>query len=151
MDIHSKPKVHEWCKDYGVEYVIDQPGNPPLDRLFKVAIDTAKQRFENTQRAVRHYASSKGCLVLVDAQGRVDTRYIVTTFEQTHGNLSKLYSRMIPILVKRPQTPEGAYIDDSSIRRSPPSGDLGAFLTDRRILRGPLMQNISMIQFIVEE
>jgi hypothetical protein len=94
---HSKPKVHEWCKDHGVEYVIGQPGNPVLDRLFQVTIDDAKKRFKKTQRAVRLYASSfykAGswkehrkviCRILVDAQGRVDTRYIVTTFEQTQA------------------------------------------------------------------
>jgi len=94
---HSKPKVHEWCDKHNVEYVIGQPGNLALDRLFQVTIDDAIQRFTKNKRAVRLYASGfykAGswkeyrkviCRILVDAQGRVDTRYIVTTFKQTRA------------------------------------------------------------------
>ncbi len=90
---HSKPKVHEWCEDHDVEYVIGQPGNRALDKLFKTTIDDAKERYDDLGRAVRLYASGfykAGtwseyrrivCRVLVDGEGRVDTRYIVTTFE----------------------------------------------------------------------
>ncbi len=92
---HSKPKVHEWCEDHDVEYVIGQPGNVVLDRLFIVTINDAKQRFKDLGRPVRLCASGfykAGswkeyrrviCRVLVDKEGRVDTRYIVTTFEKT--------------------------------------------------------------------
>ncbi len=92
---HSKPRVHEWCKKENVEFIIGQPGNAGLHKLFASTIITAEKQHKVNWRPIRLHASGwykAGswkeyrkiiCRVLVDEQGRVDTRYIVTSFKDT--------------------------------------------------------------------
>lgn len=90
---HSKPKVHEWCEESSVDMVLGQPKNNGLKKVFATLLQHAEDRFKETGRAGRHFASGwykAGswsefrrviCRIIVDEKGRIDDRYIVTTFE----------------------------------------------------------------------
>jgi len=95
---HSKPEVHEWCENNRVEFVIGQSPNAVLDRKFKFAIEQAKLKYKNIgSRACRYYASGYYqastwakprrvvCRIIVSSSEVVDTRYIVSSFENTRA------------------------------------------------------------------
>jgi len=89
---HSKPEVHEWCEKNWVEMVLGQPKNSNLKKIFATTIKHAEDRFKETGRPVRLFASGwykAGtwkeyrrviCRIIVDEEGRIDDRYIVTSF-----------------------------------------------------------------------
>ena len=92
---HSKPKVHEWCETNWVEMVLGQPKNKAIQRVFRTALKTAEEKFKENGRPMKYYASARYkagtwkeyrrvvCRIIVDQQGRIDDRYIVTSFEGT--------------------------------------------------------------------
>lgn len=92
---HSKPDVHAWCEANHVEYIIGLGPNKALYRQFQFALEQAKLKYQILGRACRVYASgyyAAGtwahprrvvCRINVDDFGNLDTRYIVTSFEQT--------------------------------------------------------------------
>ncbi len=89
---HSKPKVHDWCKKNGIEFILGQPKNQGLKKVFKATIELAQKQFQRRKRPLRLFASGwykAGtwkeyrrviCRIIVDEQGRIDDRYIVTSF-----------------------------------------------------------------------
>jgi hypothetical protein len=91
---HCKPEVHEWCESNGVEFVIGLGPNQALDRQFAFALEQAQSKYRHLAKPCRVYASGSYaaatwqrprrviCRVVVDALGHLDTRYIVTSFEE---------------------------------------------------------------------
>jgi hypothetical protein len=92
---HSKPDVHEWCEENQVQFIIGQSPNEALKRQFAFAEEQGKLKYQrNGNKPCRVFASgyyqastwSKPrriiCRVIVSALGIIDTRYIVTSFEQ---------------------------------------------------------------------
>jgi hypothetical protein len=93
---HTKPEVMNWLEDHGVQFVTGLGPNSRLDKLFETTINDARRRFAQTHQETRLYASgyyaasSWGektrrvvCRVVVNINGCVDTRYVVTSFQQT--------------------------------------------------------------------
>lgn len=93
---HSKPEVHQWCETNKVEFVIGQNPNATLKKIFKFAVKQAEHKYiGNGRRACRVYASASYqastwnrkrriiCRVDVNSLGQVDTRFIVSSFENT--------------------------------------------------------------------
>lgn len=93
---HSKPEVHQWCEANKVEFVIGQSPNSTLKKMFEFAVKQAKLKYiGNAKRACRVYASVSYqastwerkrriiCRVDVNSLGQIDTRYIVSSFENT--------------------------------------------------------------------
>lgn len=90
---HSKPAVHEWCKIQSVAFVLGQPKNRGLQKIFAAAIKAALKRFSATGRPIRQFASAYYkagtwkehrrviCRLIVNAEGQIDDRYIVTSFD----------------------------------------------------------------------
>lgn len=92
---HSKPEVHAWCESHKVEFVIGQPQNSVLNKQFQFIVNSARKRYDTQGRGCVMYASGLYqaktwlkpqrvvCRVLIDDSGRVDCRYIVTSFPTT--------------------------------------------------------------------
>lgn len=84
--------VHAWCQSNKVEFFIGQPQNSVLNKKFEFLLSNARKRYENQGRGCVMYASDLYqaktwltpqrvvCRVLIDDSGRVDCRYIVTSF-----------------------------------------------------------------------
>lgn len=95
---HSKPDVHRWCGENGVEFIIGQPKNNVLENQFSFIKERAVKIFGETGRQVMLFASgyyaakSWGrhqrviCRVIVNSNGAVDTRYIVTSFRNAKAS-----------------------------------------------------------------
>jgi hypothetical protein len=98
---HSKPAVHNYCDDNGVEFIIGQPKNKVLDRQFSFIKERARKIFDETKQPLMIFASGfyaaqtwKNhqrivCRVIINAKGDIDTRYVVTSFK--HAKASYLY------------------------------------------------------------
>lgn len=91
---HTKPAVMDWMEANGVKFITGLGPNAKLDEQFAKLIADARLRWRRTGQEVRMHgrgwyaagtwsrARRVVCRVLVNAQG-VDTRYIVTSFEDT--------------------------------------------------------------------
>ncbi len=103
---HSKPEVHEWCDRNSVDFIIGQNQQGILDRQFAFIIEKALRRYNKYGKPVRMYASGRYaagtwkkhrriiCRVIINEEGKVDTRYIVTSFEvaKARSLYEKVYS-----------------------------------------------------------
>jgi len=77
----------KWCSD--------SQKNKAIQRVFRTALKTAEEKFKENSRPMKYYASARYkagtwkeyrrvvCRIIVDEQGHIDDRYIVTSFEGT--------------------------------------------------------------------
>jgi len=100
---HTKPEVMDWMEANDVAFITGFGPNSKLDEQFAALIANARRRWQHTGQEVRMHARgwyaagtwSRArrviCRVLVSSRG-VDTRYIVTSFEDTGATY--LYERV---------------------------------------------------------
>jgi len=102
---HSKPRVFKWLETRKIHYVVGLPTNPKLVKQFDHVAKRALSLFEKTGVPQRCFASGKYaagswektyrrvvCRAIVDQQGRVDLRFVVTSLGDFGA--TKLYENL---------------------------------------------------------